>query len=164
LSRNDELSKPQANQETDVPEMSCGPRGNLDNGFGGDSAGTSAALVVEKTQDFAERVGAGGVPQERAFAADGHKADVFQFFKMVRERGSGDAKLVLDFAHIHSRGVSGEKKADNLQARFRAERGKAVRGTGNQEWIRPLHNSIVAELWKEVKSYFPGTIPGTNAS
>jgi hypothetical protein len=118
----------------------------LDDGIGGDSAGTSAAFVVEKAQDFAKGVGAGGVPKKRAFAADGDKSNVFQFFKMMRKRGRGDAELVLNFANVHSSGMSGEKKANDLQARLRAEGRKAVCRAGNKEWIGLPHSSIVAEI------------------
>jgi len=74
------------------------------------------------------------------------EADLFQFLKVVRKGGSGDAKLFLDFARDHAVGMSGKEEAENLEARLRAEGGEAVGGASDEKRIGPLHISIVAEI------------------
>jgi hypothetical protein len=74
------------------------------------------------------------------------EADLFQLFQVVGKRGSGDAQLFLDFTGDHAVGMRGEQEAENLEARFGAEGGEAVGGASNEKWIRPPHNSIVAEI------------------
>lgn len=136
----------------------------MDDGIGGNGAGASAAFIVKKAQDFAQGIGAGGVPEKSALAADGHEADVLEFFQVVRKRGRGDAEFVLDFAGVHSVGMSGEKEPDDLQARLGAKRGEAVGGTGDEKRVGLPHDSIIVEIQKNVKSYFAETVLGLQAS
>jgi hypothetical protein len=65
---------------------------------------------------------------------------------MVRKRGRGDAELLLDFAGDQALRMSRKEKAENLEARLRAEGGEAVGGASNEERIRLSHFSIVAEI------------------
>jgi hypothetical protein len=116
------------------------------NGFFGDGPISRAAFVVEKAEHFAERVSAGGVPEKSAGAADANEADLAKLFEMVGESGGGDVEFVLNFAGDHAGGVSGEKEAENLQARLSTESGEAVSGASNEEGIRPGHISIIAEI------------------
>ena len=105
-----------------------------------------AAFVVEKGKQFAERVGAGGVPEKSAGAAHTNEADLAELFEMVRESGSGDVESVLNFAGDHSGGVSREEQADNLQARLGTKSGEAVGRACDEEGIRLGHISMFAEI------------------
>jgi hypothetical protein len=60
--------------------------------------------------------------------------------------------------------MSGKEQAENLEARLRAEGGEAIGGAGNEERIGLAHNSIIAELQKDVKHFFPETLSPQAAS
>jgi len=118
----------------------------VDNGFFGDGAISRAAFVVEKTQHFAESVGAGRIPEECASAADANEADLAELFEMVRKGGRRDVEFILNLTSDHSSGVRGQKQTHNLQTGLGAESGEAIGRAGNQEWIGFGHNSIIAEI------------------
>jgi len=122
----------------------------LNHGFGGDSTGTCAAFFIEKIQNFAQRIGVGGVPEKRALAANFHEADLLELLEMMGKRGSRDAEFFLNFAGDHAGGVSGKQQTQDLQARLGAECGKSVSRAGNKKRIGASHISIVAEIWKRV--------------
>jgi len=126
----------------------------LDDGFGGNSAGARAAFFVKEIQDLAQRIGVRGIPEKSALATHVDQPNLFQLFQVMGERGSGDTELFLDFASDHSRGVGRKEQAENLQARLSAERGEALGGAGNQEWVGATHISIIAEIRKDVKAFF----------
>ena len=85
-----------------------------------------AAFFIEKIQDLAESVGVSRVPQISALAAHFGEADLFEFFQVVGKSRGGDAEFLLDFSSDHSGGMGGQKKAENLQTGFGAERGETV--------------------------------------
>jgi len=125
----------------------------LDNGFDGDGASACAALFVKEIEDFAERAGIRGIPEKSAITAHMDEAHLFEFFQMVRKRGSGDAEFFLDFTGDHSGGMGSQEQAENLKAGLGAESGEAVGGASNEERIGPLHVSIFAEIWNDVKPF-----------
>src|SRR5690242_4993130 len=125
--------------------------GNLNDGFDGYGARTRAALFVEESENLAEGIRAGGVPEKGAFAAGLHEADLLELFQMMGKRGGGNFELVLKLAGDHSCRMRRKKKADDLKTGFGAERGKAVGGAGDEEGIGPGHISIIAEIQKYVK-------------
>jgi hypothetical protein len=127
--------------------MTSGLFGDLDNFVGSHGGAARAAFVIKKAENFAKSGGVGGVPQERADAANGDEAHLFQFFQVMRKGGSGNAELFLDFTGDHSGGMGGEEQAEDLEAGFGAEGGEAVGGTGDEKRIGLLHISIVAEIW-----------------
>jgi len=116
--------------------------------FRGHGAVSRAAFLVQKAQHFAQRIRIAAVPQERSGAAHIHQPDLAQFFQMMGKRRGGDPQLFLDFACHHTRGVSGKQQAHDLQSRLGANGGEAVGAAGDQERIRSLHISIIAEIWK----------------
>jgi hypothetical protein len=118
----------------------------VDNGFFGHGAIPRTAFVVEKAKNFAERVGAGRIPEKCAGAADANEADLAEFFEMMRKGGRGDVEFILNFTGDHTRGMCGEKQTHNLQPRLGAESRKAVGGAGNEEGIGLGHISIIAEI------------------
>ena len=126
----------------------------MNDGFGRHGAGARAAFFIEKAQDFAQGIGVRGIPEISAFAADTDEANLFQFFKMVGERRSRDAEFVLEFAGDHSRWVSGEEQAENLEARLGAESGETVGGASNEKRVGFPHISMIAEIRKDVKPFF----------
>jgi hypothetical protein len=119
--------------------------------------GARAALFVKEIEDFAERVRIRGIPEKSAIAAHMDKAHLLQFFEMVRERGSGDAEFFLNFAGNHSCRVGGQEQAENLEARLGTKSREAVGGASDQEGIGLAHVSIIAEIWKNVKSLLLST-------
>jgi len=133
--------------------------GDLDDRIGGNGAAARAALLVEKVHDFPQGIGIGRIPQKSALAAHVDKADLFQLFQVVRKGGCRDGKFFLDLACNHTFGMGGKKQSQNLQTGLSAEGGKAVGGAGDQEWIRFANNSIIAEIWKDVKRLFVGNVP-----
>jgi len=118
----------------------------VDNGFFGDGAISRAAFVVEKTQHFAESVGAGRIPEKCASAADANEADLAELFEMVRKGRRRDVEFILNLTSDHSSGVRGQKQTHNLQTGLGAESGEAIGGAGNQEWIGFGYSSIIAEI------------------
>src|SRR5205823_102321 len=66
------------------------------------------------------------------------------------KRGGGDSQLLLHLSGNHPVRVSGEKQAKNLQTRLSPKRRKAVGRARNQQRIRPLHISMIAEIGKLV--------------
>ena len=133
--------------------------GDLDNGISGNGAAARAALFIEEVHDFAQCVGISRIPQKSTLAAHVDKTNLFQFFQVVRKGGSGNGELFLDLAGNHAFGMSGKEQPENLETGLGAEGGKAVGGAGDQEWIRSAHNSIIAEIWKDVKRLFVGNVP-----
>jgi hypothetical protein len=115
--------------------------------------GARAALLVKEIEDFAERAGIRGIPEKSAIAAHMDEADLLELFQMVRKSGSGDAELFLDFTGDHAGGMGSQEQAENLKAGLGTESGEAVGGAGNEQWIGPLHASIFAELWNDVKQF-----------
>jgi hypothetical protein len=86
------------------------------------------------------------VPEKSAGATDIHEADVAQFFQVMRKRGSGNTQFFLKFTSHHAGGVSGEEQADDAQAGFGTEGGKAIGGAGDEKGIRLWHISTIAEI------------------
>jgi hypothetical protein len=125
----------------------------LNDGFNGDGASARAAFLIEKIQDFAQRVGVRGIPKIGAFAADVDEADLLQLFQMVRERGSRNPEFLLDFAGDHTGWVGCQEQPENLEAGLGAESGEAVGGAGDEERVGSLHISMIAEIWKCVKGF-----------
>jgi hypothetical protein len=119
---------------------------DVDDGFFGDDAISRAAFVVEKTQHFAESVGAGRIPEKCAGAADANEADLAELFEMVRKGGRRDVEFILNFTSDHSGGVRGQKQTHNLQTGLGAESGEAIGRAGNKERIGLGHISIIAEI------------------
>jgi hypothetical protein len=126
--------------------MAIGLFRDLDNFIGSHRGAARAAFVIKKAENFAKGGRVGGVPQKSADSADGDEADLLQFFQVMRKGGSGNAELLLDFAGDHSGGMGGEEQAKDLEARFGAEGGETVGGTGDEKRIGLLHISIVAEI------------------
>jgi hypothetical protein len=127
--------------------------GNLDDGFRGNHAISRAAFLIQKTQHFLRRFGVCGVPQKSAGAANVYQSDLTELFEMVRKGGRGNTQLLLDLSGDHSRGVSGEKTAHNLQARLGAESGEAVGTTGDEQWVGFANSSRFAELRRNGKGF-----------
>src|SRR5271157_191613 len=119
---------------------------NLHNRFRGDGAIARTAFLVQKSQNLAKRIRVRRIPEERACAPHRNQAHLAQFFQMVRERGSGDAQFLLDFAGDHPGGMGGEKQTHDLQAWLGAESGKAVGATCDEEGVGLAHTSIIAEI------------------
>jgi hypothetical protein len=124
----------------------------LNDGLRGDGTGARAAFFIEKVQDFAQRIGVRGIPKIGALAAYVDEADLPQLFQMVGERRSRNAEFLLDFSGDQAGRVGRQEQAENLEAWLRAESRKAVGGSGNEKGIGPLHISMIAEIWKDVKS------------
>ena len=116
--------------------------------FGRHYAIASATLLVEKAEDLLQRSGVRLVPKKSSGAADVHESHIPEFFQMMRKRRTGYVQLLLNFPGDHTRRVSSEQQADDLQARFGAESGETVAAAGHQERVRFGHISIIAELWK----------------
>jgi hypothetical protein len=138
--------------------------GNLRHGFGWHGAVARAALFVKEVQNLAESVGIGGVPKIGTLTPNGDEADLLQFLKMVRQRGSGYSQFVLDFAGDHPGGMGREKRTQDLKPGFGAQGGEAVGGACNQQGVWFLHNSIIAERQKYVKPLSLSTFGGLFAS
>jgi len=117
-----------------------------------------AACLIKKAKHFAQRIGIRGVPQKCSDAPYIDQADLFQFFQVMRKRGRWNLQLFLHFSRDHSGWVSGKQQPQNGQPRFGAERGKAVRRAGDQEWIGLLHISIIAEIQKKCQLFFLPTL------
>jgi hypothetical protein len=137
---------------------------NLDDGFRGNGAGAGAAFLVEKVEDFAQSVGVGGIPEKGAIAANVDEAHLFELLEVMGKRGSGNAKLFLDFASNHSGGMRCKKETKDLQARLGAECGKEVSGAGDEDGVRLGHTSIFAEIPNHVKDSFASTLDWHSAS
>jgi hypothetical protein len=60
--------------------------------------------------------------------------------------------------------VSGEEQAENLEARLGSESREAVGGARDQERIGLLHISMIAEIQKNVNSFFSSTFLAMPAS
>src|SRR5713226_5106345 len=73
---------------------------------------------------------------------------------MMRKCGRRNLQLLLHFTRNHSGRMSREQQPQNRQARFGTKRGKAIRRSGDQEWMGFLNISIVAEIWKHCQSFF----------
>jgi len=69
-----------------------------------------AAFFIEKIHHFAKSIGVRGIPEVGTLAAHMDEADLFQFLKVVRKGGSGDAKLFLDFAGDHAFGWAARRR------------------------------------------------------
>jgi len=118
----------------------------LDDRFCRNRAAARAAFFIEKIHDFAEGVGVRGIPEVGALAAHIDETHLFQFLKVVRKGGSGDAELFLDFTGNHAVGMSGKEEAKYLEARLRAEGGEAVGRASDEKRIGLPHISIVAVI------------------
>ena len=81
-----------------------------------------------------------------AFAPHVDKADLFQFFQVMRKGGSGNGEFLLDLAGNHALGMSGEEQTENLETGLGAKGGEAVGGAGNEKRIGLAHISIIAEI------------------
>jgi len=127
----------------------------LDDGFRRDYAIAGATLFVQKAKNLLQRGGVGFVPKKCTRAANVHQADMAQFFEMVRQGGSGDAQLILNFTGDHAGGVSGKEQANNLQTRFGTESGEAIAAVGDKKGIWPWHISMIAEIRFNGKRLFP---------
>ena len=118
----------------------------MDYFFGSYGAAARAAFVVEEAEDFAQGVSVGAVPEKGAVATDIHKADLFQFFEVVRQCGGGDFQFVLNFACVHASWMRGEQGAHDLKAGFGTEGGEAVGSARDEERIGFAHISIIVEI------------------
>ena len=85
-----------------------------------------AAFGVEERKQLAQGIGVGPVAQEIAFARDADEALVFQFVEVMRERGTGDVELGLEFADDQAIGVGREQEPHDAQAGFSAKGGEHV--------------------------------------
>jgi hypothetical protein len=54
--------------------------------------------------------------------------------------------------------MSRKEKAENLEARLRAEGREAIGGASNEKRISLPHSSIVAEIWNDVNPFFDLTL------
>src|SRR5947208_1306558 len=68
---------------------------------------------------------------------------------MVRKRGSGYSHLFLHLSYDHPFWMRGQQQAQDLQTRFRPQRGKPQSATADQSRVWFPHVSIIAELWKK---------------
>src|SRR5437899_8290361 len=80
---------------------------------------------------------------------------------MVRERRSRNIQFFLNFARNQSAGMSREQQPENCQAGFRAQGRKAVGRSRNQQGVRLLHISIIAEIQKQRQAVFAIPTPKT---
>ena len=78
-----------------------------------------------------------GVPEEGAFAAHAHEILIFEFFEMMRQRGIGDAQLVLDFAHDQTLRVGREQQLHDAEPGLGSHGGEHV-GVAGDLFGRPL--------------------------
>src|SRR5258708_39819912 len=120
---------------------------NLNKGFRRHRAAPGAALFIQKAQNFAQRVGVRGVPQKSSVSADVNQADLLQFFQMMRERGGGNVQLLLNLTGHRAGGMHREKKTQDGQTRFGAQRGKTVRRAGNQSRGGLFYIFVLYEKW-----------------
>src|SRR5437588_5508740 len=87
---------------------------------------SGAALGVKKAQQLFECVGVGGIPQERAFPADGHEFFVLEFFQVVGQSGAGNFQLASDLANHQSFRMSREQQPHDPEPWFGAHGGEHV--------------------------------------
>jgi len=133
---------------------SLGGLSDVNERFQREGAAAGAAFFIEKIHNLAEGAGICGVPKVGAFAADSDEPNLFQLFQMMRERGGRNSELFLNFAGNHPCGVGGKEQTEDLQAGLSAERSKALCGAGHEMGIDAFHISMIAEIWKYVKSFF----------